>query len=226
MYGYIYLTENLVNHKKYIGMHKCSTFDTNYIGSGVLLNLAVKKYGKENFTCTILKSCDSKDELLQNEKDFICRYNAVESNEFYNIANGGQGGDLVSTLKGDRLKRYKESLKKCGTKGRIWINNGIEAKMIYPYDLAKFELLGFHKGNIPFTEDHKKKLSNSNKGKNSGRRWHKSQESKNKVKAEKNPMWGTTYKWVNDNFRNYRWPLDKVLPDGYTYGKIRRISNA
>lgn len=34
MYGYIYLTTNLINGKKYIGKHKSLTFDDSYFGSG------------------------------------------------------------------------------------------------------------------------------------------------------------------------------------------------
>lgn len=36
MYGYIYITENLVNHKKYIGQHKSNKFDEYYKGYTVI----------------------------------------------------------------------------------------------------------------------------------------------------------------------------------------------
>ncbi len=48
MYGYIYLTTNLINKKKYVGQHKSSKFDERYKGSGKLIKKAFKKYGKEN----------------------------------------------------------------------------------------------------------------------------------------------------------------------------------
>ena len=34
MYGYIYITTNLINGMKYIGKHKASMFDPAYKGSG------------------------------------------------------------------------------------------------------------------------------------------------------------------------------------------------
>lgn len=45
MYGYIYITTNLVNGKKYIGRHKSEVFDESYKGSGLLLSRSIDKYG-------------------------------------------------------------------------------------------------------------------------------------------------------------------------------------
>ena len=45
--AHIYKTTNTVNGKIYIGKEKHN--DNNYIGSGRILNNAVKKYGKEVF---------------------------------------------------------------------------------------------------------------------------------------------------------------------------------
>lgn len=91
MYGYIYITTNKINNKKYIGQHRSSTFDKNYIGSGVLLQKAVEHYGKENFETSILRECFSEDDLNQSEVDLIKEFDAVHSDDFYNIANGGEG---------------------------------------------------------------------------------------------------------------------------------------
>ena len=91
MYGYIYLTTNTVNDRKYIGQHRSSTFDKNYIGSGVLLLKAIEKYGKENFTTVILEECLSDAELNEKEVYYISKYDACNSDEFYNIARGGEG---------------------------------------------------------------------------------------------------------------------------------------
>lgn len=45
MFGYVYLTENLINGKCYIGRHHSTEFDTKYKGTGILLKQAFKKYG-------------------------------------------------------------------------------------------------------------------------------------------------------------------------------------
>ena len=46
MFGYIYMTINTVNGKKYIGQHKSSEFEGNkYLDSGKILKQAIEKYG-------------------------------------------------------------------------------------------------------------------------------------------------------------------------------------
>ena len=89
---YIYLTTNKINNKKYIGQHKGSPTD-NYFGSGTTILKAIAKYGKENFTKEILCFCETREEADQKEKEYIQLYNAVESKDFYNNAEGGAGGD-------------------------------------------------------------------------------------------------------------------------------------
>ena len=68
MYGYIYKTTNLVNNKIYIGQHKAYKFMKRmYLGSGIKLKAAIKKYGRKNFTCELLDSADSFIELNTKE---------------------------------------------------------------------------------------------------------------------------------------------------------------
>lgn len=93
MYGYIYLTTNNLNGMKYIGLHKTSKngLDESYLGSGLMLTRAIKKYGRENFSCEILEVCDSRESLSNAEIKWIKFYNADTSKQFYNISRGGEG---------------------------------------------------------------------------------------------------------------------------------------
>lgn len=91
MYGYIYLTTNLINNKKYIGRHKAKTFDNYYKGSGHILKEAIKKYGRENFKCEILEWCETKEDTYRQEKYWVDYYNAIEDPMFYNLTEGGCG---------------------------------------------------------------------------------------------------------------------------------------
>lgn len=96
MYGFVYITTNNVNGKKYIGQKKYGVngWET-YLGSGVALNNAIKKYGKENFTREIIDEANSSEELNKKEIYWIKYYNAIKSNVFYNIASGGDGGNTT-----------------------------------------------------------------------------------------------------------------------------------
>ena len=91
-YGFIYITTNKINGKKYIGQKKyCGNYET-YLGSGIALKNAIAKYGRENFTREIIEECGTKDELDEREKYWIKYYDATNSDNFYNITNGGDGG--------------------------------------------------------------------------------------------------------------------------------------
>lgn len=85
----IYKTTNLVNGKFYIGQD--SHNNPKYLGSGISLDRAIKKYGRENFKKEILEFCDSK--LALNEREIFWISKLCPE---YNIAKGGSGGDTLS----------------------------------------------------------------------------------------------------------------------------------
>lgn len=91
MYGFLYVTVNLITGRRYIG--KCSYKNTEtwrtYIGSGSELLKDVKTYGRNHFFRTILKEYQTKEELNKAEKDLIELLNATEDESFYNLAKGG-----------------------------------------------------------------------------------------------------------------------------------------
>ena len=90
----IYKITNKINNKWYIG--KDASNRPYYFGSGIAIKAAISKYGKENFEKTILEECDSLEELNIREIYWITYTNAVENPNSYNIAKGGEGGDLLS----------------------------------------------------------------------------------------------------------------------------------
>lgn len=98
---YIYKTTNLLNGKQYIGKHKGSTNDI-YLGSGILISAAIEKYGVQNFHKEILSLCETETEANEKEKYYICLFNAVEDPNFYNIADGGQGGYVTKGYSKDQ----------------------------------------------------------------------------------------------------------------------------
>ncbi|MBV4450151.1 hypothetical protein KM792_10850 [Clostridium tyrobutyricum] len=97
-YGFIYITTNIINGKRYIGQRKFNNGWLNYLGSGKKIKLAIKKYGIKNFYRNIVAIAYTKNELDSLEKEFIQNYKAVESEDFYNISKGGDGGDNAGKL--------------------------------------------------------------------------------------------------------------------------------
>jgi len=92
-YGFIYVTTNMVNGKKYIGQKIFNANWHNYLGSGTYFLRSVRKYGKNNFSREIIAIAYSKEELNELEIMYIANYNAVISHDYYNIGFGGNGGN-------------------------------------------------------------------------------------------------------------------------------------
>lgn len=93
--GFIYKTTCDVNGKIYIGKRYLDTANKKrtavYLGSGVNILRAIKKYGKEHFSREVLKICFSDSELNEQEIYFIEKFNSRDRNVGYNLAEGGEG---------------------------------------------------------------------------------------------------------------------------------------
>ena len=106
----IYMTVNLINKKIYIGQDSMNR--SEYLGSGLLISNAIKRYGSQNFHKIILEHCSSKDELDEREKFWINKLNSNKKGVGYNIARGGEGGDVLTNH-----PRRKEIIKKMSLHG-------------------------------------------------------------------------------------------------------------
>jgi hypothetical protein len=87
----IYKTTNKINNKVYIGMHKTKNPYDNYMGSGKLFKRAMEKYGETNFIKEVLFIFDTAEEMFSKEKEIVNKL-FIESNNTYNIMEGGCGG--------------------------------------------------------------------------------------------------------------------------------------
>ena len=119
MFYTIYKTTNLINNKFYIGKHQTTNLDDGYLGSGKLLNHAIKKYGVENFVKEILHIFDNEKDMNHAEKDLV-----VLSEQSYNLVEGGQGG--FGYINRNRLNGFCN--KEVARKGRQITNKILEEK--------------------------------------------------------------------------------------------------
>ena len=96
--GYIYVIENQINHKKYVGQttdpykrwkkHKANDIKND----NLVIGKAFLKYGIENFTFTIIEECD-KSLMSEREMYWIKELNTFigdENSNGYNMTRGGE----------------------------------------------------------------------------------------------------------------------------------------
>ena len=115
-YGFIYVTTNNVNGKKYLG--QCSLQQKNktesYLGSGKALKAAISKYGRESFSREIIFVAFSAADLNWAERTLIEEFNATKSAEWYNIAPGGRASLGFTGKKHSKERNEKLSEKMKG----------------------------------------------------------------------------------------------------------------
>jgi group I intron endonuclease len=156
-YGFIYITTNLINGKRYLGQKKFYRNWKTYLGSGQAFKKAVKKYGEENFSKNIIYICYSADELDQIEYDLSVFFNVVESDDWYNLKYGGRTMHGYSPSLETRAKISKAN------KGKPAPNKG-----------------------IPMSEETKRKQSEAQSGdKSSWYGRHHTEESKIKIRESR-----------------------------------------
>ena len=106
----VYVTTNLINGKKYIGVNKLTQRSKYYLGSGNLIKQAVKKYGTECFSKEIIQEFDSLIDAKNYEIFLISKRDAVNSPLYYNLHQGGIGGGKIGRIV-SRESREKSSKK-------------------------------------------------------------------------------------------------------------------
>jgi hypothetical protein len=125
----IYKITNLITGLSYIGKDESNTRE--YMGSGILLWQSYRKrFNREDLDCKkrthhkwvyeqnqvykyyekiILHECEDKTELCKLEKYYIEKYNTIRPNG-YNIADGGEGGCLISGYTDKEKEAWKKKI--------------------------------------------------------------------------------------------------------------------
>ena len=109
-----YKIENNLNGCFYYGVHKTNDPSDGYMGSGVRICNAIKKYGKENFTKNVLKYFDTYEQALEYEAEFV-NETLLQDPSCYNLITGGRGG-LIHDRTGEK---HSEETKRLISKIRV-----------------------------------------------------------------------------------------------------------
>jgi group I intron endonuclease len=91
----LYRTENLINQKIYVGVHRLQNTakSKNYLGSGDGLKSAIKIYGKENFLRTTLAEFSRLEDAYLAEAEMVTQ-EFINRPDTYNMCLGGHGGGI------------------------------------------------------------------------------------------------------------------------------------
>lgn len=145
----VYKTVNLINNKYYIGVHNLeSKKGSFYLGSGKLIQQAIKKYGKENFIRETIKTFTTEIDAYTFEKALLTEEYLKDQN-CYNII---EGGGNPPTFYGKDNPFYGKTHSK---------------EVLEKIRLANVGKIPWNKG-VPHTEVAKNNISKARKGKNKG----------------------------------------------------------
>jgi hypothetical protein len=124
----IYKTTNLVNNKIYIGKHKTNNLEDDYLGSGNILDSAIKKYGKDKFKRETLYILETEEEMNKMESEIVDE-EFVARLDTYNLRRGGNGGFSREEAKLGRRKTDEILEEKYGKSWRKILNEMFYEKL-------------------------------------------------------------------------------------------------
>lgn len=211
-YHLIYKTTNLLSGKYYLGMHSTDNLNDGYMGSGKRLKYSINKYGKENHKVEILEFIETRELLVEREKEIVT-LNELAKIKCINLRVGGDGGfsseehknnftkagneAYAFKLKNDKLLliehlvRFKKIKDKARLEGKI-------SKIYEYYDWTDKE----------HSEETKQLMSDIRLGTGTG---------------ETNSQYGTC--WItkdNENKKINKEDLDKWINEGWVKGRITK----
>lgn len=205
---YLYKTTCLITGRYYIGMHSTYNMDDGYMGSGKRLRYSIRKYGVDNHKKEILEFFETRELLIEAEKKSITE-DMLTDNNCMNLKLGGTGGFSseehrikflsvgLLNLKINETKRVN-NMKKTLTSDTC--RTKISKKLLNYYESND----GGFKGK-QHSEETKKKMSESSKGKGVG---------------ENNSQYGTC--WITKDGSNKKIKkedLDSYLNEGWIKGR-------
>ena len=101
-----------MNGRFYYGAHKTKDLYDDYLGSGLALKQAIKKYGRENFKREAVLFCEDERSMFEAEKNLVDD-KKVSDPLCYNMRIGGHGGKVsnYSSHSSEIRKQISDSLK-------------------------------------------------------------------------------------------------------------------
>lgn len=174
MYHILYQITNTLNGKIYVGVHSTDNLNDDYMGSGSGIKQAIKKYGVDNFTKTIIQHFQTAEDAYTAEASVVNEA-FVARPDTYNNKVGGVGWtpgdahramskaasmkarDIIlhnPVIRAQRKERLSASLKQYYAvntrKPRVWLSkDDIRATRYIPVEESHLYLAdGWYRGKI------------------------------------------------------------------------------
>jgi hypothetical protein len=192
-------------------MHSTSNLKDGYLGSGTHLRHAIRKYGIDNFKIEILEWCNTRENLIEKEKEIITD-NHINNPNCYNLKFGGLGGGGFVN---------KEHQFKCsqaaGIKHREKMLNDEEYRKKISQQTSESNKRRYIRGDIKswkdtfnwtgkkHSEDTKIKIGKINSI---------------KQKGENNSQFGTC--WITNGMENKKIKNTETVPSGWKLGRLKK----
>lgn len=144
MFYTVYKITNLLNSKIYIGVHKTDNLNDGYMGSGINIKRAIKKYGIINFKKEYIEIFENEDDMF-NMESLLVDDDFIKSDNSYNIKNGGFGSwkyvnDNITD--DDKKSKGKWLGSNFGSLGGSWDNKEVRLKILETIPLEKRKSIG------------------------------------------------------------------------------------
>ncbi len=166
----LYQTTNLVNGKIYIGVHKLANTkrSRDYLGSGLALQPAIEKYGRENFIRATLAEFSCGADAYAAETEMVTE-EFVKRLDTYNLKLGGKGNKGLPLTEEHKAKLsaiHKGKVFSAETRAKLSASG--KGKIIS--DKQKAQIGAAAKGNTynlgrVFSTEARERMSASQKGK-------------------------------------------------------------
>lgn len=181
-------------------MHSTSNIEDGYLGSGLVLRRAIRKYGEKNFKREILEFCDNR-EILAKREEAIVTQKLINNRLCMNLALGGEGNGGIKS---------KEHARKFHSNGGRAVRKILSDRHAYKMKndpTYRMKVCNKLKGQQNFkdkkhTEESRKQMSESHKGKSL---------------KESNSQYGTI--WITDGIINKKIKKDEFIPIKWKLGR-------
>lgn len=207
-YHYLYKITCEKNGRYYIGIHSTSNLNDGYMGGGKRIKNSVKKHGKEFHIKEILEFFDTREKLVEREKEIV-NLEFLKDPMCMNIKLGGEGWCCVGIqIGGDKWKKANERWKTA--EGKKHLSERLKGKWKEEdYSQKIKDKLKAHWEENPAAfagknhkEESKIKIGEKNSINQSG---------------NKNSQFGT--KWITNDLEDKKIKKEDPIPDGWRQGR-------